>query len=187
MSRVDQDLEQAVAVNEARAAVRQTAPLDPDEPGAGAGRRLGVVLAVVAVGVVLVVLVLRSTEQAAIYSRGVDELVADQSRLVGRYVRAEGELVHGSLRRRQQPCEYRFSLTRNQATLEVRYPQCVVPDTFRDMPGATVTVTVEGRVGDPGTFLADRILPKCPSRYDMDRQSGGGARAPHPAGSRPSR
>jgi cytochrome c-type biogenesis protein CcmE len=187
VSRIDDDLEQAVAVTEAKDAARAPVVEGSDEPAADPRRRLAIVLGLVVIVGALALLILSSTKQAAIYSKGVDELVAEQKQLVGRNVRADGQLVHGTLKRRQEPCEYRFSLEKNHATIEVRYPQCVVPDTFRDLPGNPVLVTVEGQLTDGGFFLAERILPKCPSRYDMDRQAAGGTKGPHPVGSRPSR
>ena len=40
----------------------------------------------------------------------------------------------------------------------------VVPDTFRD--DYDIQVVVEGRVDEHGTFLADQIIPRCPSKYE---------------------
>src|SRR5262245_8110501 len=52
-------------------------------------------------------LVLTGMQDKAIYSKPVDELLAQKGKFIGRPVRAEGELVHGSLVKRDQPCEYR--------------------------------------------------------------------------------
>ena len=56
--------------------------------------------------------------------------------------------------------------TKNGAVLDVRYPQCVVPDTFRDRPEAEVGVTAEGRLQRDGSFEATQIMAKCPSKYE---------------------
>ena len=75
--------------------------------------------------------------------------------------------------RRDSPCEYRFlirkldkegKLDKTGQVLEVRYPLCVVPDTFRDKAG--VEVTAEGRLAADGHLEATKIFAKCPSKYD---------------------
>ena len=129
-------------------------------------------MALLAVGGIMLVLVFTSFEGAAVYSKGVDELQADRAKLVGRNVRVEGKLVQGSLRKRDQPCEYRFALTKNGITLHVRYAQCIVPDTFRDVPGMDVDVTAEGRLAEAGYFEARQIMAKCPSKYEEKMKSG---------------
>jgi cytochrome c-type biogenesis protein CcmE len=130
-------------------------------------------------GAAIVALVVTSFRSAAVYSKGVDELVAERESLADRYVRVDGVLVSGTLRRRDEPCEYRFALEKNGATIDVRYPQCVVPDTLRDYPGVPVQVTAEGRLATEGHFEADQILAKCPSKYEMDQRAGKGKQAPH--------
>jgi cytochrome c-type biogenesis protein CcmE len=48
----------------------------------------------------------------------------------------------------------------------VRYAQCVIPDTFRDVPGGGVQVTVEGALTAQGEFEATLVMAKCASKYD---------------------
>jgi cytochrome c-type biogenesis protein CcmE len=97
---------------------------------------------------------------------GVDQLAANSHAFVGRKLRVEGELVPGTLVRRDQPCEYRFTIHKDQAKLPVRYAQCVIPDTFRDVPEGGVQVTVEGAVNEDGDFKASLVMAKCASKYD---------------------
>jgi cytochrome c-type biogenesis protein CcmE len=93
---------------------------------------------------------------------------------VGRRVRVDGELVPGSLVKRDQPCEYRFRM-RNKGgagdPVEVRYANCVVPDTFRDVPQGGVEVSAEGELADAGHFDATLIMAKCSSKYDPESHS----------------
>ncbi|CAN5738797.1 hypothetical protein BH11MYX4_BH11MYX4_54580 [soil metagenome] len=49
-------------------------------------------------------------------------------KFVDKPVRAVGNLVHGSLVRRDSPCEYRFTIEKNGAELPVSFKKCVVPD-----------------------------------------------------------
>lgn len=124
-------------------------------------------------------LVLTGMQDKAIYSKPVDELLAQKAKFVGRPVRAEGLLVHGSLTKRDQPCEYRFVISKNGAELPVRFAQCVVPDTFRDVPTMDVGVTVEGELLADATFEASSVLAKCPSKYEMQQRKENGEQMPH--------
>lgn len=123
--------------------------------------------------------VLTGMQDKAIYSKPVDELLAQKDKFAGRPVRAEGNLVHGSLAKRDQPCEYRFTIAKNGVELPVRFPQCVVPDTFRDVPGMDVGVTVEGELQADQSFLASSVLAKCPSKYEMKERQKNGEQMPH--------
>ena len=60
-------------------------------------------------------LVLTGMQDKAMYSKPVDQLLAQKAKFIGRPVRAEGNLVHGSLVQRDQPCEYRFVIEKNGA------------------------------------------------------------------------
>jgi cytochrome c-type biogenesis protein CcmE len=124
-------------------------------------------------------LVLTGMQDNAIYSKPVDQLLAQKAKFAGRPVRAEGNLIHGSLVKRDQPCEYRFSIAKNGAELPVRFAQCVVPDTFRDVPDLDVGVTVEGELQSDDTFEATSVLAKCPSKYEMQQRKGHGEQMPH--------
>jgi cytochrome c-type biogenesis protein CcmE len=123
----------------------------------------------VALGVIAVAiigLVFLSFQNAAVYAKTVDQLMASKTDLVGRQVRVQGTLVHGSLKRRDQPCEYRFKMQQNGSVLDVRYPQCIVPDTFQDRPETDVEVTAEGKLNERDVFEATQIMAKCPSKYE---------------------
>jgi cytochrome c-type biogenesis protein CcmE len=124
-------------------------------------------------------LVLTGMQDNAIYSKPVDQLLAAKAKFLGRPVRAEGNLIHGSLVKREQPCEYRFSIAKNGAELPVRFAQCVVPDTFRDVPDLDVGVTVEGELQKDDTFEATSVLAKCPSKYEMKQRKDQGEQMPH--------
>lgn len=124
-------------------------------------------------------LVLTGMQSKAIYSKSVDELLAQKAKFAGRPVRAEGTLVHGSLVKRDQPCEYRFTIEKNGAMLPVRFAQCVVPDTFRDVDGVDVGVTVEGELQADDSFQASSVLAKCPSKYEMQQKKQNGEQMPH--------
>ncbi len=177
MSKIDDELAQAVATSEAALpAVAASVAAAPEQPPRG-NRTLLVAVLVVAAAVAS--LALFSFEGAAVYSRGVDQLAAEP--MYGRKLRIEGSLVKGSLEFRAEPCEYKFRVKGRQKQIEVRYPQCIVPDTFRDRPDMDVDVTAEGKLLESGTFEASLILAKCPSKYDMKERAKKGEKAPHAA------
>jgi cytochrome c-type biogenesis protein CcmE len=147
------------------------------EPARWKGIAIAVGLAMAAGGIAA--LVLTGMQDKAIYSKPIDELLAQKTKFMGRPVRAEGLLVHGSLEKRDQPCEYRFVLQKNDAELPVRFAQCVVPDTFRDVPDLDVGVTVEGELKADNTFEASSVLAKCPSKYEMQQKKQQGEHMPH--------
>ena len=79
-----------------------------------------------------------------------------------RALRVHGFVVDGSIVRDLPAGHVDFAI-RDQggSVLDVRYRGIDVPDLFAD--GAEVVV--EGRTG-PDRFLADRLLAKCPSKYE---------------------
>ncbi|HSO38627.1 MAG TPA: cytochrome c maturation protein CcmE [Labilithrix sp.] len=158
----------------ARRAARAAADDDPDPRKR---RLLLVSLVMAAAGIVGTVLVL--IEGKGTYSKPVDELLAQRSKYVGRPVRAEGLLVHGSLARGADGCDHRFTIARNGAEVPVRFPMCVVPDSLRDVPGIDVEVNVEGELHADGSLGATRVFTKCPSKYDEEKLVARGEKRPH--------
>jgi cytochrome c-type biogenesis protein CcmE len=177
ISPLDRELERALA------ATGNAKNSGPDAPGAPPPRRgnlmLLVVLLVMAGGIVT--LVMTSFNDAAVYAKNVDQVQTEQAKLMGRRLRVEGNLVHRSLVFRDQPCEYRFVMRGKEgAELPVHYAQCVVPDTFKDVEGMDLGVTVEGKLAaGGGSFEATQVLPKCPSKYEMKKKQDQGEQMPH--------
>ena len=120
---------------------------------------------------------LTSTETPFVYSMDVDAVTTNPGAVLGRTLRVEGELRPGSIAFREEPCEYRFVIEKNGQQLPVRFPECIVPDTFRD--GMGITVVVEGQLESNTSFLATEVIPRCPSRYEMDERQRNGEAVPH--------
>jgi cytochrome c-type biogenesis protein CcmE len=121
-----------------------------------------VVLGALAVVIALVASTMRGS--AFVYSKYVDEVAnspAERARWTGRMLRVEGLVAPGSIEHRPGTREFRFRVERNHATLAVYY-QGIVPDTFRDCAG----VTVRGVLQPDGSFRAEEIVAKCPSKYE---------------------
>jgi len=160
---------------------RKRRRVEEEEDEGSSRRRLLLVIPLVAAAAAIVALVLVGMQDKGIYSKPVDELVQQKSKFIGKPVRAEGNLVHGSLVKKDDPCEYRFRIEKNGVEVPVRFGKCVVPDTFRDVPGMDVGVTVEGELRADGNLEASNVLAKCPSKYEMKQKAASGEKAPHAA------
>lgn len=182
----DLDQELADAVNQARvteavdggvATPAEAPPVDRQSPR----RNLGLLVALLVIGGGVLTLMFSSAGDASIYAIKVDELVAQKGKFEDRTVRAQGYLVKGSLLKRDDPCEYRFKIHSDGTELPVRYQNCVVPDTFRDVPNIDVEVTAEGKLAsaEGGYLEASHIMAKCPSKYEMQQKQAAGETAPH--------
>lgn len=168
---LDQELERAVDDTAAVAAAAEHGETVPQQAKGRRSASLGLLAILLCMGAGIALLVLFGFKEAAVYALPVGELKSRSSELEGRRVRVDGELVPGSLSKKDDPCEYRFTIQANGATLDVRYPQCVVPDTFRDRPEGGVKVTVTGALQKQGDFEATEILAKCASKYDPKTQT----------------
>ncbi len=167
MSRLDDELLEAADAVEPPSNEEPAPPVvgPPAGSSSRSKRNIGLLIGLLVMGGGILTLVMTSFNNAAIYSKGVDELLAQKTRLASRNVRVAGTLVKGTLVKRDQPCEYRFKMEKNGKVLDVRYPECIVPDTFRDRPETTVQVTAEGKLTTAGYFEASQIMAKCPSKY----------------------
>lgn len=152
---------------------------DDDNDAEGTRKRLLLLVPLVMAAAAIVAIVLVGMEDKGTYSKPVDALLAQRVKYVNKPVRTEGNLVHGSLMKRDSPCEYRFTVEKNGAEIPVSYMGCVVPDTFRDVPSVDVEVEVAGTLRPDGKFDATQVLAKCPSRYDMDKKAKSGVAVPH--------
>mgnify|MGYP000964902918 CR=1 FL=1 len=151
---------------------------EEDDPEESRKRKL-LLVPLFMVGAAICGTVLFGMQDKGMYSKQVDQLMAEKAKFVGKPIRAEGNLVHGTLEHRESPCEYRFRIEKNGVDVPVRFAKCVVPDTFRDVPGMDVGVTVEGELQASGTIEASQVLAKCPSKYEMKQKAAQGEKMPH--------
>ncbi len=128
-------------------------------------------------GALVATLMLTMDDNDVAYSKLVDQVVDDPTSFKDRELRVEGELREGSITFRRKPCEWRFVLEKNGKEMPVQFPQCVVPDTFRD--GQGISVTVQGKIDPRGTFHAVHVVPRCPSKYEMQERLKAGEKMPH--------
>ncbi len=166
--RLDDELAEAILQKGAEEAPPVARPVRNVAPAATARQKknLGLLLTLLVMVGAVVALFLVVFQPAAVYAVPVDDLVNKRAAYIGRKSRVEGELVPGSLNRREKPCEYRFTIHKDDAKLQVRYAQCTLPDTFRDVPQGGVSATVEGSLNAQGEFEATLVMAKCTSKYD---------------------
>jgi len=186
MSAIDEELENALREGETKAAEAGTpsgvsSPVDSYEESSS-GQRWGLLIGLFGLMGVVLTLVFTAEGEAVVYAYGVDEVNAKAAELGDRRVRLVGDLVSGTLVRRDDPCEYRFQLKKGEERIKVYYAQCVVPDTFRDVEGVKVEVTAEGRLAADGHLEATNIMAKCPSKYEMRESATEKGRPSHGAG-----
>lgn len=122
-----------------------------------------------AIGILLVAsatgfLVYKATGENLTYYREVDELLAATDIPAGEKIRLSGDVVAGSVVRSDESRAIRFEVTETGGDGSARIPVAyagTVPDIFK--PG--IQVVVEGRMDGSGTFQAETLLAKCPSKY----------------------
>ena len=138
--------------------------------------KIGIVFGLLALGG-MALLLLTDAGNLFTYSTKVTDVVGKKDELAGRALRVEGKLTPGSIEFREDPCAWHFKIQEKGTVLPVSFNECVVPDTFRD--GFDLTVVVEGQVTTAGVFEASKIIPRCPSKYEMDERKKNGEAMPH--------
>ena len=128
------------------------------------GARIGrLAIAILLVGAAVGYLIYAGTRENLTYYYEVDELLAADR--VDEDIRISGDVVEGSIREGHGERTIQFAIRGTAASGTARQVPVVysgtVPDIFR--PG--IQVVVEGRMGPDGTFRAETLLAKCPSKY----------------------
>lgn len=112
--------------------------------------------------------IVRATTTTGAYFMTVSELLAE-SDIQGQRIRVNGNVVAGSEDRNAQEILLKFSIVDEGGTQNLpivfKGPR---PDNFQR--GASAII--EGELLADGTFQADTLLLKCPSRYEEEPESG---------------
>ncbi|MBM2824494.1 MAG: cytochrome c-type biosis protein CcmE [Dehalococcoidales bacterium] len=98
---------------------------------------------------------------AATYYYTVSELAQLGSSVNGKSVRVNGLVAPGSVEEQEGGRITSFAVVEGGKALPVLY-KGVKPDTFK----AGNEIVVEGRLDASGTFQAQTLMPKCPSKYE---------------------
>lgn len=122
------------------------------------------IMVAVIMGVVVVIgSTFKPGQGALVYSKYVDEVMAEPARYQSQgELRVEGMVEAGTVQNQSGSREFRFRVERNGRSMPVHYVG-IVPDTFREGIG----VTVRGRLLPSGEFDAREVVAKCPSKYEM--------------------
>jgi cytochrome c-type biogenesis protein CcmE len=96
------------------------------------------------------------------YYKHVDEVMHQPEQWYGKRLQLHGFVAAGSILRRRETLDYKFTVESKGQTVPVRYTG-VVPDTFKD--GSEVVL--KGRLSSEGFAVEpDGVMAKCPSKYD---------------------
>jgi len=117
---------------------------------------------------VIVALIIYGFTTAKAYWLTVDEVMEQGNALVSQRIRVNGVVVDGSENWNAEQVTLKFMIEDdenpdNQLPVVFYEPR---PDNFH----RAASVIAEGELLDDGTFLADVLLLKCPSRYEEDPQ-----------------
>jgi len=118
---------------------------------------IGVIIIVIALGYIII----GGIKETAVYYLTVSEFRAKKDLLPGDGVRISGYVVPASIRWDPEKIELNFALYEEADTINVFY-KGVMPDQLAD---AQMVVT-EGQLAADGSLEANKILLKCPSKYE---------------------
>lgn len=114
--------------------------------------------------------------EALSYFYGADEVIVNKATFTGQKIRVGGYVEECSILQKKGTMEYRFEVRPDHPhkmeqvlkhpeakgkTITVAYTG-VVPDTFKD----NAEITVAGTLLPDGTFAAQDLTAKCPSKYE---------------------
>ena len=114
------------------------------------------------------------------YYKSLDEFTASENARSGRPVRVHGYVATGSIERNVSAREVRFAVQGTPphaggdagSRLAVVFASLETPDLFKD--GAEVVLEGRLRAGEPDAFLADKLMAKCPSKFEGQGQAASG-------------
>ena len=113
------------------------------------------------IAVAIIYLVYSGIQKTGLYYLTVSEIKNEGSMAYGQSTRVNGNVLDGSIQWDSQEGTLRFIISDGENDLPIIY-RGVAPDTFRG--GAEVVV--EGKYTPENIFEADKIMAKCPSKYE---------------------
>jgi cytochrome c-type biogenesis protein CcmE len=118
------------------------------------------------IGLAVVYLVAMGLQGTTQYFLTVSELQAKGAAVQNQTLRVSGTLVPGSLEHDSGGLGVHFLIADAAALtpLTVTYTGGQVPDTMADTSAGDVEIVAEGKLNAQGTFTANDVLAKCPSR-----------------------
>ena len=104
---------------------------------------------------------------AFLYYYTVGEALANPEKIGDAHVRIGGRVVPGTISRKPAEKQVVFTMAdekEKSRKLDVIFNSSITPDTFKDES----EVLVEGKFTSEGTFEAETLFAKCPSRYESE-------------------
>lgn len=126
--------------------------------------RLAIAMTLVAGAVAY--LVFAATRENLTYYYEIDELAAATN--PGEKIRLSGHVVGGSIVREEATRQVRFAIRGTDAPAGSAEIPVVYGGTLPDIFRPDIQVVVEGRLDERGTFHAETLLAKCPSKYQAE-------------------
>jgi cytochrome c-type biogenesis protein CcmE len=124
------------------------------------GIRIRLLVGLAALVLAIGLLVARGAKQSMVYYVTVSELTGKRSASDMEGLRVTGRVVPGTIQNEQMLLK--FQMTDGTQAVPVEY-RGIVPDTFSEEG----EVVVEGCYRSNGTFEANFLMAKCPSKYEM--------------------
>jgi cytochrome c-type biogenesis protein CcmE len=149
------------------ASIVQTDPTRPPAPHFAGGRNLKFIVAGGVIALAVAYLVLMGVQGATVYFLTVSELQAKGPAAQNQLFRVSGNLVPGTLAKDANGLGIHFLIADpladpSSSPLPVVYRGGQVPDIIGD----NIEIVAEGKLDGQGTFTANNVLAKCPSRLE---------------------
>ena len=123
---------------------------------------------IIGVGVIIIALawlIIGGVKDTAVYYLTVKEVMAGEHLKGGKGMRVSGQIVPASIHWEAQTLDLNFALAEDADTLQVYY-NGIKPDQLAEAQ----QVVVEGKLDSSRVFVAQKILLKCPSKYEVEGQ-----------------
>ena len=113
----------------------------------------------------LVFLIIGGFKETAVYYLTIPEVHAQESKYMGQGVRVSGYVIPESIDWDPGKIELAFTMQESGDSMRVFYKN-VMPDQLAEAQ----QVIVEGKLDPQGTLQAERIMLKCPSKYEAKKE-----------------
>jgi cytochrome c-type biogenesis protein CcmE len=127
--------------------------------------------ALVLMGIAIFIMAFASMPAAGSKEITITNIVEESGKFDGDYVMTQGLLIKDSIQWNADELELRFEIYDEKETVLPVFHKGVQPDNFTD----DVIVIVEGFIQSDGVFEAEKVMTKCPSKYegeDMEKYDG---------------
>ncbi|NSL50227.1 cytochrome c maturation protein CcmE [Calidifontibacillus erzurumensis] len=117
-----------------------------------------------AIFIAIMILLLTATPGASSIELTLDQLKQNPLKYKDQYVMIQGDLIEDSIHWKPDNIELQFNISDSNGNELHVIHNGVKPDNFSE----GVIVIVEGFVNEDGSFLAEKVQTKCPSKYESE-------------------